>query len=35
MTDDEAAAAIFSLGHPMTHRALVADAGWTIPAYRR
>ncbi|WP_427172263.1 TetR/AcrR family transcriptional regulator [Arthrobacter sp. 92] len=34
MTDGEAAAAIWSLGHPQTFRALVGSAGWTVEAYR-
>lgn len=34
MTDAEGAAAIWSLGHPQTYRALVQDAGWTVAAYR-
>lgn len=34
MSDAEAAAAIWSLGHPQVYRALVRDAGWTLPAYR-
>lgn len=34
MSDAEAAAAIWSLGHPQVYRALVQDAGWPVPAYR-
>lgn len=34
MSDAEAAAAIFSLGHPQVFRALVQDAGWSVAAYR-
>ncbi len=34
MTDDQAAATIWSIGHPTTYRALVIDAGWTADAYR-
>ncbi|MDN4646513.1 TetR/AcrR family transcriptional regulator [Arthrobacter sp. PsM3] len=34
MSDAEGAAAIWSLGHPQTYRALVQDAGWSVPAYR-
>jgi AcrR family transcriptional regulator len=34
MTDGEAAAAIWSLGHPQTFRALVGASGWTVEAYR-
>jgi AcrR family transcriptional regulator len=34
MTDEDAAAAIWSLGHPQAYRTLVNDAGWTPEAYR-
>ncbi|MEC5189966.1 MULTISPECIES: TetR/AcrR family transcriptional regulator [unclassified Arthrobacter] len=34
MSDAEAAAAIWSLGHPQVYRAVVQDAGWSVPAYR-
>jgi len=34
MTDDQAAATIWSIGHPSTYRALAIDAGWTPEAYR-
>jgi AcrR family transcriptional regulator len=34
MSDADAAAAIFSLGHPQVYRSLVGDAGWTRRAYR-
>ena len=34
MSDADAAAAIWSLGHPQTYRTLVGDAGWTVKAYR-
>lgn len=34
MSDAEGAAAIWSLGHPQTYRALVQDAGWSVAAYR-
>lgn len=34
MSDAEGAAAIWSLGHPRVYRALVQDAGWSVPAYR-
>jgi AcrR family transcriptional regulator len=34
MTDDEAAATIFALGHPTAYRSLVIDEGWTPDAYR-
>lgn len=34
MSDAEAAAAIWSLGHPQVYRAMVHDAGWPVPAYR-
>lgn len=34
MSDAEAAAAIWSLGHPQVYRAMVQDAGWPVPAYR-
>ncbi|MDZ4089815.1 MAG: helix-turn-helix domain-containing protein [Arthrobacter sp.] len=34
MSDAEGAAAIWSLGHPQTYRALVKEAGWSVAAYR-
>lgn len=34
MSDADAAAAIWSLGHPQTYRTLVGEAGWTKAAYR-
>ncbi|KUM33368.1 TetR/AcrR family transcriptional regulator [Arthrobacter sp. EPSL27] len=34
LSDAEGAAAIWSLGHPQAYRALVHDAGWSVPAYR-
>ncbi|WP_028271556.1 TetR/AcrR family transcriptional regulator [Arthrobacter sp. UNC362MFTsu5.1] len=34
MSDEDAAAAIWSLGHPQAYRTLVNDAGWTPEAYR-
>lgn len=34
MTDDEAAATIWTLGHPTAYRSLVIDEGWTPDAYR-
>jgi hypothetical protein len=34
MSDEEAAAAIFSLGHPLAYRTLVTDGGWSLDAYR-
>lgn len=34
MTDEDAAAAIWSLAHPQAYRTLVGDAGWTPDAYR-
>ena len=34
MSDADAAAAIWSLGHPQTYRTLVGEAGWTVKAYR-
>jgi AcrR family transcriptional regulator len=34
MSDEDAAAAIWSLGHPQSYRTLVNDAGWTPEAYR-
>ena len=34
MTNGEAAAAIWSLGHPRTFQALVESSGWTVGAYR-
>jgi AcrR family transcriptional regulator len=34
MSDADAAAAIWSLGHPQTYRTLVGEAGWSVKAYR-
>lgn len=34
MTDDQAAATIWSLGHPNAYRSLVIDGGWSAGAYR-
>jgi hypothetical protein len=34
VTDDQAAATIFTLGHPTVYRSLVIDEGWTPDAYR-
>lgn len=34
LSDADAAAVVWSLGHPQTYRTLVADAGWSGPAYR-
>ncbi|MEX1079569.1 MAG: TetR/AcrR family transcriptional regulator [Homoserinimonas sp.] len=34
-TDAEAAAAIWSLGHPQIYRSLVVDGDWTTDAYRQ
>lgn len=34
VTDDEAAATIFTLGHPTAYRTLVIDEGWSPDAYR-
>jgi AcrR family transcriptional regulator len=34
MSDADAAAAIWSLGHPQAYRTLVGDAGWSVQAYR-
>src|SRR5690606_34660213 len=34
MTDEEAAATIFAIGHPTGYRTLVIDEGWTPDAYR-
>ncbi|MEO6944759.1 MAG: TetR/AcrR family transcriptional regulator, partial [Lacisediminihabitans sp.] len=33
MTDDQAAATLWSIGHPTAYRALVIDAGWSPEAY--
>ncbi|MBX3100556.1 MAG: TetR/AcrR family transcriptional regulator [Salinibacterium sp.] len=33
MTDEQAAATIWSLGHPTAYRSLVIDGGWSIEAY--
>ncbi|TFC81798.1 TetR family transcriptional regulator [Cryobacterium sp. TmT2-59] len=34
LSDHEAAAAIWALGHPQAFRSLVTDLGWSGPAYR-
>lgn len=34
MSDHEAAAAIWTIGHPQVYRSLVGDIGWSIDAYR-
>jgi hypothetical protein len=34
MTDEQAAATIWSVGHPTTYRALVIEAGWSPESYR-
>lgn len=34
LSDHEAAAAIWALGHPQVFRSLVTDLGWSGPAYR-
>ncbi len=34
MGDDDAAAAIFTLGHPDSYGTLVAQLGWSVPRYR-
>lgn len=34
MTDAEAAAAVWALGHPQAYRSLVVDGDWTTDAYR-
>lgn len=34
LTDEEAAATIWSLGHPETYRALVVEHGWSPQSYR-
>ncbi|TFC96943.1 MULTISPECIES: TetR/AcrR family transcriptional regulator [Cryobacterium] len=34
LSDHEAAAAVWSLGHPHVYRSLVLDLGWSVPAYR-
>ncbi|WP_022885074.1 TetR/AcrR family transcriptional regulator [Glaciibacter superstes] len=34
MSDHEAAAAIWTIGHPQVYRSLVGDIGWPIDAYR-
>ncbi|MEO8282831.1 MAG: helix-turn-helix domain-containing protein [Pseudarthrobacter sp.] len=34
MSDADAAAAIWSLGHPQAYRTLVGEAGWSTSAYR-
>ena len=35
MSDGDAAATIWSLGHPQVYRTMVQDEGWTVPAYRK
>jgi AcrR family transcriptional regulator len=32
--DHEAAASIFSIGHPQVYRSLVVDLGWSVASYR-
>lgn len=34
LSDHEAAAAIWAIGHPQVYRALVVDIGWSTAAYR-
>ncbi|MDJ0322748.1 TetR/AcrR family transcriptional regulator [Cryobacterium sp. PH31-AA6] len=34
LSDHEAAAAIWAIGHPQVYRSLVIDLGWSVPAYR-
>jgi AcrR family transcriptional regulator len=34
MSDHEAAAAIWALGHPQVYRSLVIDLGWSVGTYR-
>ncbi|MDJ0314846.1 TetR/AcrR family transcriptional regulator [Arthrobacter sp. H35-D1] len=34
MSDDDAAAVIFTLGHPDSYATLVANFGWSLPRYR-
>lgn len=34
LSDADAAAVVWSLGHPGTYRTLVSDAGWSVPVYR-
>ena len=34
MTDDQAAATIWTLGHPTAYRSLVIDESWSPDAYR-
>lgn len=34
MSDDDAAAVIFTLGHPDSYASLVANFGWSLPRYR-
>ncbi len=34
MSDEEAAAAIFTLGHPDSYATLVTHLGWSLPRYR-
>lgn len=33
MTDEQAAATIWSVGHPTTYRSLVIDSGWSLESY--
>jgi hypothetical protein len=34
LSDHEAAALIWSVGHPQVYRTLVDDVGWSLDAYR-
>ena len=34
LSDHEAAAAIWAIGHPQVYRSLVLDLGWSVAAYR-
>jgi len=34
LSDHEAAAAIWAIGHPQVYRSLVIDLGWSVSAYR-
>ncbi|TFD33357.1 TetR/AcrR family transcriptional regulator [Cryobacterium cryoconiti] len=34
LSDHEAAATVWALGHPQTYRSLVLDLGWSVAAYR-
>lgn len=34
LSDHEAAATVWALGHPQAYRSLVLDLGWSVPAYR-